>query len=391
MSRALLGPLLVGLALRALVLAVSDRVVVDIERYHRVGEHLLDVSWNPYETRRLYPYPPPWALVEGGSLWLSRHGLGSFAILVRLPVLAADLGIVALLAAAVRAGRASPIAPWLYALHPVALLVGGAQGQFDAVVFFFVLLASDALARDRRDASALALAGAIATKSFPVLFLPFLAFHGRTSWRSVVRYAVLATLPVALLLVPFALADFAALRRELLAYSGVADFGWAGLGRGLHWVAGGELWRSEARFWPVASAVSKGLFLAAWAALLVVARARKERLSPERACQATVLAFLCCYGLLSAQYLLWAVPFGVLRPGRSEAFYSTAATVGLAGFYFFLAPGVLFPRPLEGVAALAAGRVWVFGVGTTLVASCVWLVAVLRAGSDDLLARTEAT
>lgn len=390
MRRALLGPVLVGLALRILVLAACDRVVVDIERYQRVGQHLLDVSWNPYETRRLYPYPPPWAAVEGGALWLSRHGVGSFALLVRLPVLAADLGIVLLLAAAVRNGRASPVAPWLYALHPVALLVGSAHGQFDAVAFFFVLLALAALARGRRDASALALAGAIATKSFPVLFLPFLACHGRPSWRSVARYAVLAVAPVVLLLLPFAVADATALRRELLAYSGVADFGWAGLGRGLEWLAGGELWRSEARFWPVASVASKGLFLAAWIGLLVLARAGKQRLSPERATQATVLAFLCCYGLLSAQYLLWAVPLGMLRPARSEALYTAAATLGLVGFYLFLAPGVLFPRPLEGDAALFAGRLWVLGVGSTLAASTAWLVAVVRGGSEDLRARTEA-
>jgi hypothetical protein len=391
-KRSLVAPLLAALALRVLVLALTDRVVVDIERYRRVGEHLLDVSWNPYETRRLYPYPPPWAAVEAGSLWLSRHGMGSFPVLVRLPVLAADLGIVALLFAAARAGRASPGAAWLYATHPVALLVGGAHGQFDAVVFVFVLLALEALARGRRDASALALAGAIATKSFPLLLLPFLAGHGRAPFRSMLRYAALATVPVAALLLPFALADAPALRRELLAYSGVADFGWAGLVRGLVWLGGGGLWRSEARFWPLASLASKGLFLAAWVALVALDRVGRGRLDPARASLATVLAFLTCYGLLSAQYLLWAVPLGLLlRPGRAGTFYAGAATLGLVGFYLFLAPGVLFPRALAGCALLAAGRLWVAGVGATLVASAAWLVTLLRGGSVGLRASTEAT
>ena len=175
MRQALLGPVLLALALRLALVLATDRVAGDVERYQRVGTHLLDVSPNPYETKRLYPYPPPWAVVEAGSEWLARRGIGSFAVNVKLPVLAADLLMVAVLFAAARAGRASPLAPWLYALHPVSLLVGSAHGQFDAIPLVFLLLAVEALARGRRDASALALAAGIATKSFPILALPFLA------------------------------------------------------------------------------------------------------------------------------------------------------------------------------------------------------------------------
>ena len=391
MRRTVLAPVLVALGLRILAALASDRVVVDVGRYQRVAQHLLDVSWNPYETRRLYPYPPPWAAVEAGALWLSRTGVGSFALIVKLPVLAADIAIVILLAAIARAGRSSPLAPWLYALHPVAVLVGGAHGQFDALPLFFLLLALEALARGRRDASALALAGAIAMKPFPVLVLPFLALSGRASWRSAARYAAVAAAPVALILLPFAVADATSLRRELFAYSGVADFGWAGLVRGLEWLSGGELTRSEARFWPVAQLASKGLFLTAWAALVILARAGWRRLSPEEASLATILAFLCFYGLLSAQYLVWAVPLGLLRPGRPATLYAATATIGLVGFYLFLAPGVLFPRALDAEAALAAGRLWVLGVGATLATSAVWLLAVLRGAVTGLRARTEAT
>ena len=50
--------------------------------------------------------------------------------------------------------------------------------------------------------------------------MPLLASHGRADARSVLRYAFLAAAPVALLLLPFALADLPALARELVAYSG---------------------------------------------------------------------------------------------------------------------------------------------------------------------------
>jgi hypothetical protein len=378
--RSLLGPVLLALALRLVAVLASDRVVVDVERYQRVARHLLDVSWNPYETHRLYPYPPPWAAAEATAEWLARRGMGSFPVNVKLPVLAADLLLVALLAAAARAGRASPLAPWLYAVHPVSVLVGSAHGQFDAIPLLFLLLAVEALARQRRDASALALSAAIATKSFPVLALPFLAFDERASWPSAARYTALALAPGALLLLPFAVADWDALRRELLAYGGIADFGWTGVLRGASWLATGSLPRSEARFWPLATVASRALFLAAWAGLVVAVRSERLRLRAESATLATMLAFGSLYGLQSAQYLLWAVPFGLLRPKLPAVLHAAAATAGLVGFYLFLAPGVLAPMPLPDGAAAWAGRLWLFGAGATLAASFAWLLGELRPG-----------
>jgi hypothetical protein len=382
--------LLVALVLRLAAIHASDRVVVDVERYERVARHLLDVSWNPYETKRLYPYPPPWAAVEASALWLARRDAGSFAVNVKLPVLAADLLIVAFLAAAARAGRASPLAPWLYALHPVSLLVGGVHGQFDAIPLLFLLLAVEALHRGRRDASALALAAAIAAKSFPVLALPFLAFEGRPSPRAAARYALLALAPGALLLLPFAIADAPALRRELFAYGGIADFGWTGVLRGAAWLTTGELPRSEARFWPGTALASRLAFLAAWAGLFLAVRAGRLRLGAERASLATLLAFSTLYGLQSAQYLLWAVPLGLVRPRREAALHAVAATVGLVGFYLFLAPGVLWPEPLGGGALRLAGLFWLAGASATVAVSLGWLLAVLRE-KTGFRAATDAT
>jgi hypothetical protein len=376
--RSLAGPVLLALALRLVLVVAADRTVGDVERFQRVARHLLDVSWNPYETRRLYPYPPPWAAFEAAAEWIARRGVGSFPVNVKLPVVAADALIVALLAAAARRGRASPLAPWLYAAHPVSLLVGGVHGQFDAVALLFLLLAVEARAEGRRDASALALSAAIATKSFPVLALPFLAWDRGQGWRPAVRYALLALVPGALLLLPFALADPGAVRRELFAYGGIADFGWTGVLRGVEWLTTGALPRSEALFWPLASALSKGLFLAAWAALVLATGSGRVRLSAERAVLATLLAFASLYGLQSAQYLLWAVPLGLLRPGRPALLHAVAAAAGLVGFYLFLAPGVLVPGPLEGDALARAGRLWVAGASATLLVSLAWLVATLR-------------
>ena len=386
--RAAVWAVALALVLRLGAALATDRVVADVLRYQRVADHLLDVSWNPYETKHLYPYPPPWAAVEAAAEWLARRGVGSFPVNVKLPVVAADALLVALLAAAARRGRASSLAPWLYAVHPVSLLVGGAHGQFDAVALLFLLLAVEARAAERRDASALALSAAIAVKSFPVLALPFLAWDRGEGWPKAARYALLALVPGALLLLPFVLADPGAVRRELLAYGGIADFGWTGVLRGAEWLATGALPRSEARFWPVASLLSKGLFLAAWAALVLARWSGRLRLPTERAVLAALLAFTALYGLQSAQYLLWVVPLGLLRPGRHGLGYAAAATAGLVGFYLFLAPGVLVPGPLEGDALARAGHLWVAGAAAALLVSLAWLVATLREGA--LRATTDA-
>ena len=373
MTRASVLALVVGAALRALVVAECDREVADVARYERVARQLLDVSWNPYATERLYPYPPPWAAVEAGALWLERGGIGSFAVNVKLPAVAADLAIVALLGRAAFLGLAPAAAPWLYALHPVSILVTSAHGQFDAIPLAFLLLAVLLAERGRGTASALALGAGIATKSFPVLALPFLASANERSWRESLRYALLALAPGALLLLPFAASDFPALRRELFGYGGIADFGWTGVARGLTWLSTGTLPRSEARFWPAAALVSKVLFLAAWGALAHAVHRRRLALGPTSAVHAALLAFAALYGLQSAQYLLWVVPVALLRPDRAAVAHGVAASLGLVGFYLFLAPGVLVAEGLEGSLHVAAGRLWLAGATATLAVSVVWL------------------
>jgi hypothetical protein len=374
-------------AVRVAAILLSDRVVVDVQRYQRVATHVLDVSWNPYEAPRLYPYPPVWVWVEAGSEWLARHTGWSFAILVKLPVLAADLAIVALLAAwGTRTGRG--LRPgWLYALHPVSVLIGAFHGQFDALAVLFLLLSIVAFEAGHGDASALALAAAIAVKPVPVLLLPvFLLTPGMTLGARV-RFALLATVPVGLLLVPYALANLGALRRELFGYGGVADLGWIGFWRGLRWLHSGVLMRSEAPHWGGLVTVSKVLTLLAEATLLAAIAWRRVRWPLSEACLAGLLAFLVFYGSLSAQYLLWVVPFGVWLADRFAAVHGIVSTLALVGLYSFLAPAILSPDPSAALLARPqAGALWVVGTGSVLLASAAWLGDVVARG----LARARA-
>jgi hypothetical protein len=381
-GRRALAVVLVAAALRLALLALCDREAADVLRYRKVADHVLDVSWNPYQAPRLHPYPPVWFLWEAASGWLARHAALPFAVVVKLPQVLAELALVALLAQGALAwpgeGKLDAAAAWAYALHPVSLLVTGAHGQFDALPMLFVMLALSWSAQQRHDASALALSAAVALKSFPVLLLPlFLLARGRAG---ALRYLLLCLGPLALLLLPFALHDPGALWRELPGYGGVADFGWIGAWRGLVWLRTGVLPRAEAAVWGGLLLLWKLLFLAAYAALLAAYARGRLRLGLGEAALAVLLAFLVGYGALSAQYLLWVVPLGLARLDREFWVYAVLATLALVGFYPFLAPGVLFPRgAMAGRAAF--GALWVVGTASALLASAVWLVATLRRGS----------
>jgi hypothetical protein len=231
-------------------------------------------------------------------------------------------------------------------------------------------------AQERPDRSALALSAAVALKSFPVLLLPL--FLWRRPPAAAMRYALVCLLPVAILLLPFALHDLGALRRELLGYGGVADFGWIGVWRGLGWLRHGVLMRADAVEWSGMIALSKLLFLAAYASLLAAWGTRRLRLDLAEAALGVFLAFLVFYGALSAQYLLWPVVLGLRRVDRDFVVYGVLATIALLGFYPFLAPGVLFPRGAAPMARAAFGALWVVGAASVLLASAAWLWTLVR-------------
>lgn len=358
--------------LRLTIAAATAHEEADLARYRAVGRHVLDVSWNPYQAPRLYPYPPIWVWAEAGSELVARRTGAPFALVVKLPVIAGDTAIVALLG--VSAGL--PVA-MAWALHPVALLVSGVHGQFDALAMLLVLLSLRCLAGGRDDWSALSLAGAVGLKSFPVLLVPFLAL-GLAGWRARIRYALLATAPVALILVPYVLHDAGAVRQELAGYGGVADFGWLGLVRLVRAVHGG-LEPSVARYWPVPIAASKALFLAAWTALLALRARRALVPTAPASCLAVILAFLGLYGAISAQYLLWAAPLGLLVLPRAWSLaYAAACAVALAGFYAATAPALLWGEGERWVSKPAATAVWRVGVAATEVVVLAGLARVVR-------------
>jgi hypothetical protein len=369
-----------ALVVRAVAALLSDRVVADVLRYRKVAAHVLDVSWNPYLAPRLYPYPAAWVWVEAGAEWLARHTGVSFALAVKTPVILADALLAGLLVGWARERDPNtPQSAWAYALHPVAILVVGFHGQFDSVALLALAFALRALDRRQLDRSALALAAAIALKSFPVLVLPFVLLFVRGG-RARLRYALLAAGPVALLLLPFALADRGALTRELFAYAGVPDFGWIGAVRAMRGVWRGHVARAFDAQWQPLLAASKVIFLAVAGVLWTAVARGSIRWRVEASALGVLLAFQVFYGALSAQYLLWPVPFAVLLGERLLLPHAAVATLALVGFYVLLAPGVLTPADMPLLSPAVAERLWMAGTAALWLLTAAWLADLVRRG-----------
>lgn len=136
----------------------------DIKNYLKIGSMVLQAK-NPYTGDNPYPYPPLWMWFEATAAWISQHSSLSFSLVIKLPLIIADLGIVFLLFKFTRQSLPS----LLYALNPVSILITGFHGQFDQLVILSLLLAL-------YHSSASFFSLAILLKSFPVILFPIFFF-----------------------------------------------------------------------------------------------------------------------------------------------------------------------------------------------------------------------
>ena len=268
-----------------------------------------------------------------GSIRIRRSGSGSrraasgwpappacsFAVLVKLPVLLADLGIVVLLARWWRALGSTRACP----ARGLAVRPPPGQHPRDRVsrpVRFRACCSSSSCPCGSTNPAGSTPAPCPCPppsrrSPFPVLLLPFLILSLGAA--RAVRFALLATVPVALILVPYAIADFGALGASSWATAAWPTSAGSAPGAACAGLATGALARSEAAHWPRSIAAAKVLFLAGLRGRAAGPRPRRRlRLALAEAALAVFLAFLVFYGAISAQYLLWPVPAGRAAGGR---------------------------------------------------------------------------
>ena len=166
-----------------------------------------------FRTLTTVGYPPPWPLALGLIYRLVHTATSNilvYNLAIKLPVIAATVGLAYLVGAVLKNLGADPAATrkaWVFLLlNPFLLYFGAAWGQIDALVALGTLGALVLLTRARRGGSAGLLALSIAVKptALPILPAALVYLAGR-SLRQAVRYAVVFVLGAAVFAVlPFA-------------------------------------------------------------------------------------------------------------------------------------------------------------------------------------------
>jgi hypothetical protein len=181
----------------------SPYVALDLtEVFHHIG----------FKSISVVGYPPPWPLVLG-LIYRGTYALGHDLIVynlgIKLPVIAANIGLAYLVAAALEnlgAGRDAARKAWTFLLfNPFLLYVGAAWGQIDAIVAVLAVASLVLLYGRRPVASALVLALAVCFKPIaaPILLVVLVYLAGRSMGRAAQYAAVFAAGIIAFYVMPF--------------------------------------------------------------------------------------------------------------------------------------------------------------------------------------------
>lgn len=353
----------------------------DIESYQVVADLLLQGKEVYAETAgaNRHPYLPFQMYWMALARWLGGTNQLSFARLVRLAPIGADVGIALLLWMGLKrkGHRAALLGGLLYALNPIAVLVSAYHGQFDAIPALLTLLAFCWL-----DRSAWAAGGwlglGILSKSWPVLALPSLLAATR-GWpgrlRLLAAALVVPTVGMGLYACLYG-ANLSVILTRSLGYNwGIGIWGYTYLAR-LPVLL--EAWPATSFRWLVSN--GRYLTLAALAVVWLL-RARKQR---PLAGFLTVLASLFAVThAFSIQYLVWLVPVALFNQDNR---WLQRYTVAAIPYMLVVYTGLIWSTSIEFLLPLPQAD-WFIITPLSLPA---WLVTVFWAGSR-LIARGDCS
>lgn len=324
------GLVLLAACLRLIIIPLTTGLDYDIVSYHIQAQSVF-THQNIYLLTNRYPYPPVWVWWTALAQWAASITPLPFVWLIKVPALLGDCLIVALLR------RYQGVkAALFYALNPVSILVTGGHGQFDGMVIALVVLAwvcwrSPQASRPYR--AALALGGAIALKGYPILFLPaLLAKMASNRQRLLATGLALLPLLLAVLIYGAFFGLEGAMITRILTYNSPLNFGWAlyvPFLMNAFWPAG---------FPPVM------LALAVLARAIIVLLAchfpfRRPEWPLERHWLVMLVGFYVLAPGISAQYLLWVLPFLALIDLAWGWRYTLFSVLALWTFYVAVYPG----------------------------------------------------
>lgn len=351
-----------GSVVHLVLSANADPTQYDTESFLITADALRDEPLQAYDSGR-WPYPPaffPWLLVATSE---TVQNVLAFDVLLRLPMLAADIAIALLVYSYLgrRETREATrlVAVGLVMLGPVFLAVSGYHGQIDAVAILPGVAALWFWDRDgpHRALGAGALIGVgIALKTIPG-FLLIAVLPWVRSRREVVALLVPAVAIPALLLAPFLFADGADTVEALQANRGIPGFN--GVSLILIEPTLVDYWRTS--FGVDSPAVAnrladiQPLIIAAVVAAMIPLVALR-RVPPAMSASLIWLAIFALNPNFAWHYLVWGLPFFLMAGYVREVF--AFQLVALAPLTLFYLPGDLSRPVLDYVYTPLALLAW---------------------------------
>ncbi len=290
---------------------------------------------SPYDDTGRYPYSPVWFWIISLCAAAARALHLPFSFVIKWPLMAADLGILWLLAVGLRRSGEHPrTALWAgtaYFLNPVSILISGYHGQFDNISLFFSLLAWQTYvfqSQAKRVWSALWLSIAVAVKHFNILLIPLFFFSEKARFRKALFLCGPPALFLSLIL-PHCLLSGAEVFRVFGYNLGAGYWGWSGVGCRIVLFLTGNDW-TAAPWFQLLDYFNPLLYLAMFA--LSYWMIKKYDLLD--AILVTLLIFYVFTTQMAPQYTLWILPFAAVRRGPFFYLYSIVGFAQLGVFYY---------------------------------------------------------
>lgn len=354
---------------------LNGKHVADVWHIDKMGEVLLQ-GQNPYITLDFNVYPPLSIFLSALSRLIGTFTNTSFHIIVKILPNLADFASAFIIFKLLKKQKVKPLhaALWtsFFLVNPVSLIIDAAHGQLDSISSFLTILAIYFLS-SRPKTSAFVLGLSIALKPNPLMLLPLFLFTIAAKNR--IKYALITFAPLVLTLLPFLTDKPLQVIGNLLAYSGVADFGYAAILRGI-WFQDNANPNLPFTLTAQLLNASKILLLTGIVYLIVSFRKKKEIVG---SILTLYLLFITVYFGIGAQYLSWIIPFAIILRQKMVLIYSLVATIALIGFYLYFGPDLLLGKLTGDMLPFSNKYMYYYFYGNLLlwITCLVWLLHLL--------------
>lgn len=305
--------IIIGIILRIVYIVAFLHITnYDLDSYHLIGEVTLrGQNIYPSPANLHHPYIPVMLYIEAFSMFLEQFGI-SYVVVLKTFFAAFDIGIIYLIYLLTQKNTRKAL---LYAVNPVSILITCVQGQFESIPLFFLLLAYYFM-HNHKDLKAVIFFGcAILFKTWPLLISISL-------FKRIKQKQLLVILPIMIFLTILFYtmifkAPFMDIVFTLLSYTGIYTI--YGLSIPLDYLG-----------LPVVAMRTLMAIFLAFFTVISVKRTEKNIIDEVSFLLMIFFVFTLSFGM---QWLMWLVPFIIIRGLKYSSFFFAIGTVYISSIY----------------------------------------------------------